>query len=212
MPTADKRLYCTALREDFNSFALKCFRSIWHWLVWPTVDKSVKPFDFITRLHVSTHFWFLYPSLLLCLPHSISSPLSTPNPTVKWVSIWWDVNSSSCDCSPSSSERTFSVTSPRDNTWATSMCILHRFCTFHAGMWAQFCDFMITFPVSLFPCCLSFLAAGQKWAGREEGMAQKLLSSPSPCSSGVARWYTAQPFPRLAGETEGCGKAFLSPF
>ncbi|KAI4827375.1 hypothetical protein KUCAC02_030774, partial [Chaenocephalus aceratus] len=27
---------------------------------------------------------------------------------------------------------------------------------------------------------------GQKWAGREEGMAQNLLSSPSPCSSGVA--------------------------
>lgn len=78
MPTADKRLYCTALREAFNSFALKCFRNIWHWIVWPTVDKSVKPFGFVTRQHVSTHFWFLYPSLFLCLPLSISfSPPSS---------------------------------------------------------------------------------------------------------------------------------------
>lgn len=26
LPTADKRLHCTVLREAFNSFALKCFR------------------------------------------------------------------------------------------------------------------------------------------------------------------------------------------
>lgn len=45
---------------------------------------------------------------------------------------------------------------------------------------------MISFPAFLSSCCLSLLAAGQKWAGRKEGMAQKLLSSPSPCSSGVA--------------------------
>lgn len=101
MPTADKRLYCTALREAFNSFALKCIRNIWHWLVWPTVDKSVKSFGFMTRLHVSTHFWFL------CLT-SISSPLSAPNPAVKWVSIWWHKIYSSRDCSPSSA----SVLSP----------------------------------------------------------------------------------------------------
>ena len=67
MPTADKRLYCTLLREAFNSFALKCFRNIWHWIVWPTVDKSVKPFGFVTRQHVSTYFWFLYSNSALCL-------------------------------------------------------------------------------------------------------------------------------------------------
>lgn len=69
---------------------------------------------------------------------------------------------------------------------------------------------MISFPVSLSPRCLSFLARGQKWAGREEGMAQKLLSSPSPCSSGVSCWDTTQPFPRLAGERKGCGCILVS--
>lgn len=84
MPTADKRLYCKALREAFNSFALKCFRNIWHWNVWPTVDKSVKPFGFVTRQHVSTHFLFVYPSLFCSRLFLFLSPLPGPNPTVKW--------------------------------------------------------------------------------------------------------------------------------
>lgn len=43
-------------------------------------------------------------------------------------------------------------------------------------------------------------------------MVQKPLSTPSPCSSGVPRLYVSQPFPRLAGEKEGCGNAFSFSF
>lgn len=45
---------------------------------------------------------------------------------------------------------------------------------------AKLCEFMISFPATLSPCRLSLLAAGWKWAGREEGMAQKLLPKPQP--------------------------------
>lgn len=77
LPTADKRFYCTALREALNLFALKCFRNIWHWFVWPTVDTFVKPYGFVTRQHVSIHFLFFtraYFSACLCFSHH-SQPL-----------------------------------------------------------------------------------------------------------------------------------------
>lgn len=86
--------WCQVLTKGFTAqlwekalthFALKCFRNIWHWIVWPTIDKSVKPFGFVTRQHVSTHFWFLYRSLFLCLSLSVClTPLPAFNPTVKW--------------------------------------------------------------------------------------------------------------------------------
>lgn len=58
--------------------------------------------------------------------------------------------------------------------------------------------------------CSCLLAAGQKWAGREEGMAQILLSSPSPCSSGVAFYSDRPSSPK---QTRGIRKSiFLSPF
>lgn len=73
LPTADKRFYCTALREALNLFALKCLRKSWNRIVWPTVDKFVKPYGFVTRQHVSIHFWFFswaYFSVCLCFfPH-----------------------------------------------------------------------------------------------------------------------------------------------
>lgn len=203
MPTADKRFYCTALGQAFNSFALKCFRNIWHWIVWPTEDKSVKPSGFVTRQHVSTHFWFLNPSLFLRLSLSLfHSPLSALNPTVKWdvylmtYNLQFTVTELTCHTHTQKTSVYFYTYS----RWISYLCV------------RTICDFMISFPASLSPHCFSLLAAGQKWAGREEGMAQKLLSSPSPCSSGVARWYTTQPFSCLAGEREGCGNAFLSHF
>lgn len=97
MPTADKRLYCTTLREAFNSFALKCFKNIWQWFVCPTVHKSVKPFGFVTRQHVSTHFWFLYPSFYLCLCFFLPSQPLIQQSTE--MSIWWHIIYNSWDCS-----------------------------------------------------------------------------------------------------------------
>lgn len=85
MPTADKRFYCTALGQAFNSFALKCFMNIWHWIVWPTEDKSVKPSGFVTRQHVSTKL--ISPSVSLCFIRH-SQPLILQSSE---MSIWWHI-------------------------------------------------------------------------------------------------------------------------
>lgn len=75
----------------------------------------------------------------------------------------------------------------------------------------RFCDFMISFPASLSPRCLSLLAAGPKWAGRKRRHGPEPPLKPQPLvQEGLL---VGTPLSRsLAGEREGCGNALLSHF
>lgn len=75
----------------------------------------------------------------------------------------------------------------------------------HASVWL--CDQFYCFT---FHCCLSLLAEGQKWAGKEKGMAQKTPQSPSPFKWDCLWICTPQPFP--ARKIERCWTVFLFLF
>lgn len=69
-------------------------------------------------------------------------------------------------------------------------------------MWL--CDLFSCFT---FHHCVSVLAEGQKWAGKEKGMAQKTPQSPSPFKWDFLWICTPQPF--LARKIERCWTVFL---
>lgn len=101
----------------------------------------------ITGQHVSTDFCFFI--LFLSLHF---------NPYSCETFICWRISYSSCDCSIS-------------GLWDfCHSCKLQVF-SVYASVWL--CDLFSCFT---FHCCLSLLAEGRKWAGKEKGMAQARLS------------------------------------
>lgn len=79
------------------------------------------------------------------------------------------------------------------------------------------CDLMLSLSLSLLLSSSLPLPVSASWQLGQSGQGERrarprLLSSPSPCSSGVARQHAAQPFPHLADEREGRGNALSSLF
>lgn len=126
----------------------------------------------VTRQRVSIDFRFLFSQLISAsFPKLQCLQLSE-------MSIWWHVIYSLCDCYTlcSLTSQRFSLrASLRLLSWKFPLAFISRCQLVSTVLWL--CDY---FPALLSPCGLFLLAAGQKWAGREKGMAQKKKTPEAP--------------------------------
>lgn len=137
-----QRFCCTALRKSLNLFILKCFRKHWNKKIWPTCHNFCA-----TDQHVSTDFCFFILFLSLCF-----------NPYSCETIICWRIKYSSCDCSITWLRDFCPWILASDATCANSRCFLYM----------QVCDFVISFPSSLFTTVFPSWQRGRSGQGKRK--------------------------------------------